>query len=269
MHVAARRDLQETLRPDIGRTRGGKGRAPKALLAVVVQPIQNPMRLLPGEFIGFGNDRAEGDPDARTIGPARFCGFRIDAVDLLFRLRERLSPEAEDVAERAADAVGCIRRAAERNRDHAPGGAHRAAELLELVVLSVEVEGRLRCPHQTQDADIFLLPLVALLLVEEIALTCLFVVAAAGNEVDNDASAAQLIQGCERFGRDRRIDGVGAERDDDLDVLRVRENRGAERERIERRGGVGEQGIVEPVIIEGAGIALQEKRIHRRVGKRV
>ncbi|ANL69699.1 hypothetical protein AMC82_PD00740 (plasmid) [Rhizobium phaseoli] len=39
---------------------------------------------------------------------------------------------------------------------------HGAAELLELVVFPVEIEGLRRGPCKAQDADIFLLPLVAL-----------------------------------------------------------------------------------------------------------
>ncbi|MNL15032.1 hypothetical protein D3C87_1359970 [compost metagenome] len=235
MHIAACGDFQKPLRTDIGRARRVERCACYAFLAVLVQPIQSSVSLFPGKLVRLGDDRPECDPDPGAIRAARLCGFRIDPLDLLLGFGKRLSPQAEDIAERTTDAIGGVRGATERNRNKPVCGPHRAAELLELVIFSVEVEGLFRGPGQAQDADIFLLALIAFFLVEEVAFTRLFFIAAAGNEVHHDTSTTQLIERRERLGRNCGINRVRPQGDDDLDVFRVREHRGAQREGIERR----------------------------------
>ncbi|MNT29939.1 hypothetical protein D3C72_1657060 [compost metagenome] len=83
--------------------------------------------------------------------------------------------------------------------------------------------------------------------------------------MDDDATAAQLVERGEGLGRNRRINGVGPERDDDLDVLRMREHRGAQREGIERRGGIGNERVVEPIVVQCTRITFQEERIDRSI----
>ncbi|MNI00320.1 hypothetical protein D3C73_531160 [compost metagenome] len=205
----------------------------ETLLAVLVQLVENPVRLLPRKFVGFGDDGTEGNPDARAICPAGLCRFRIDPFDLLFCFGKRFAPKAEDIAEGAADAISRVGRTAQRDRDQPVGRAHGTAKLLELVIFPVEIEGFLRCPGEAQDADILFLPLVALFLVEEVTLARLLLIAAAGDEVDDDATTTQLIERGERLGRNCRVDGVGSECHDDLDVLRMRKHRRTKRERIE------------------------------------
>lgn len=71
MDVAALGDIQQTLGPDIGRRRCIDRGTRQALLAVLVQTVENPVRLFPGQFIRFGDDRPECNPDpGRSVRPA-------------------------------------------------------------------------------------------------------------------------------------------------------------------------------------------------------
>jgi hypothetical protein len=67
---------------------------------------QRAMCLLPGQLVGLGDDRAERHPGARHIRPAGQPGLLGHPVHLLPGFRQRLAPQPEDVAERAADPVG-------------------------------------------------------------------------------------------------------------------------------------------------------------------
>src|SRR5215213_8497308 len=115
MDIAACCDVQKPLRTDIGRACSIEWCACQAFLTVLVQLVENSMRLLPCQLVSFRHDRPEGNPYARAIRPTCLCGFRVDPFDLLLCFCKRLAPEPENVAQRTPDAIGGIRRTTDRN----------------------------------------------------------------------------------------------------------------------------------------------------------
>ena len=101
-------DLEQPLRADVLRV-GRSERSSAGCRRLTVERLlglgEDRVRLLPGQLVGRGDDRAERDPDPRARAPGR-VGDRVDRRDLLGGLLQRLAPQPEDVALLAADPVG-------------------------------------------------------------------------------------------------------------------------------------------------------------------
>src|SRR5262249_4045792 len=108
--------------------------------------------LLPGQLVGRRDDRPKRVPDPRARPPGGVSD-RVDPGDLLGRLGQRLAPQAEDVAGAAADLVGLLRGAADRDRHRAAQWPDVGLEVLEVVELAVVVDRAVRGPDRAQDVD--------------------------------------------------------------------------------------------------------------------
>ena len=111
MHFAAGRGVEQALRADVlRRALAVVLERHKARALVGGRDLRDvAVRLLPREFVGLGDDRAERHPDAGAVAAPGRDGLGVHAGDLLAGVGERLAPQAEDVAEGAADAVRGIR----------------------------------------------------------------------------------------------------------------------------------------------------------------
>ncbi|ELP62383.1 hypothetical protein STRTUCAR8_06658, partial [Streptomyces turgidiscabies Car8] len=113
------------------------------------------MGLLPGQFLGRGDDRAERHLETRYVGAARFPGGGLHRLDLLGGLRQRLAPQAVDVGLGAPGGVRGGRGAAERDvRAWLLDGEDVADEVVEAVVVALVVEGLMGGPDLLDDPDV-------------------------------------------------------------------------------------------------------------------
>src|SRR4029453_9667238 len=103
-------------------------------------------------------------------------------------------------APRSADPVRVGRGAADRDRDRAVDRADHADEVLELVELALVVERLGAGPDLARDVDVLGRPRVPLLFRQIVALARLLGVAAAGDEMDDRAPGAELVEGREGLG---------------------------------------------------------------------
>ena len=103
-------------------------------------------------------------------------------------------------------------------------GLTRFAELLKLIVFPLPIEWLRRLPCALEDLDILFQTCVALIFRKEVAFFGLLSVAATSNEMHNCTASRQLVQSCKGFGSYGGVDCVGAEGDDDLEILCMRGN---------------------------------------------
>ncbi len=126
------------------------------------------------------------------------------------------------------------------------------------------VERRRRGPRPAEDVDVLGLSRVAFGLAQPVALAGLLVVVPARDEVHHRASTAELVEGGQLFGRDRRVDGVGPQRDDRPEPLgELCDGRG-EGERVLEGGVVGHQCVVEAAVLQGPRVTPEEGHINGR-----
>ena len=105
-----------------------------------------------------------------------------------------------------------------------------AHEVVEAVVLALVVERLVGGPGLLDDLDVLAGAGVALVLGEGVALAALLVVVAAGDEVDGQPAVADLVEGGERLGGERRVGHVRAVGEQDLQTVRpARDVRGRRR----------------------------------------
>ena len=219
------------------------------------------MGLGPGEIVGAVDDGTERDPDARPVCAAGLGGDAVYALDLALDVRQRFSPEAEDVGLASADLEGGVGLSADRDRDLRAVRREAGTEVVELVVGSTVGERLCLGPRIPQDVDEFVGAGVALLLGEVVTLPGLLGVVAAGDQVDQRATFGQLVEGSQLLRSHRREHGVGAQGDDRFD--RVAELAYGRRHH-KRVGGVGpvrQQRHVEATVLEGPDVATEERKV--------
>src|SRR5580692_7564392 len=124
-------------------------------------------------------------------------GVGVDRHDLLSSLGQRLAPQAEDVALLAAHPVGVGGGAADGDRDGLLVGADVSLEPLELVVRALMADRPPLAPDPAHDLDELVRPLVTLLLGQVVPLAVLLDVVTAGDDVDAEPAAADLVDGGE------------------------------------------------------------------------
>jgi hypothetical protein len=93
-------------------------------------------------------------PDPGPVGAAGLPRLGDDGVDLVPRVRQRLTPQAEDVGPRAAHPVRLGRRTADRDRDRAVRRAYEAQEVVELVELPLVAERLGAGPDPAHDVEV-------------------------------------------------------------------------------------------------------------------
>lgn len=255
LNLALLGNVQQTLGANVLRGAIAGGKLANLRRSVALEGVKGSVSLGPSELLSLGDDGSEGDPDARAVLAASLLSLGVDAVDLLLGLLEGLTPETEDVGESTTSAVGGVRRSTDRDVDVAVDRADVAAEVLELVVLAIPVKGLSRGPGTAENLDVLLLTLISLLLVVEVTLTGLLSIVATGDEVDNNSALAELVKSSQGLGGNSRVDGVGAESDDNLDLLGHSEDSSANGEGVEGGGVVRDESVVELMIIQRPGIA--------------
>src|SRR5690606_8244440 len=242
--LALGRDLQEALR---ARVLGLVDRVPAAELPARgglarLDAVEDAVRLLPRELLGRRDDRAERGVDARRRRPARGGGLGVHALDLLRGAVQRLAPDGVAVRLGGAHAERGVRRPAERDGRRPPLerlGVER--EVGEVVEPAVVVERRVARPPRLDDLDVLVSAGVPLVLGEGVALATLLAVVPAGDEMDGQAAAGELVERRERLGGVRRVGHVGPVREQQLDRLQTRGGVRGERRRLGAGRAVREQ----------------------------
>ena len=131
------------------------------------------------------------------------------------------------------------------------------AEVLEAVVGALVAERLALGPRATDDLDPLRRPVVALVLVQEVALARLLGVAAARDDVHDRTAVRELVESGELLRGDGREDGVGPHGDDRLDRLGGGGDGRGDDERVGARAAVGHEGVVEAGVLERAGVVAQ------------
>ncbi len=122
-------------------------------------------------------------------------------------------------------------------------------------MLALVVEGLPARPGLLDDPDVLAGPVVALVLRQEVALALLFVVVAARDEVHGEPAVAELVEGREGLGGERRVRHVGPVGEQDLEPVELRDDVRGGGCRVRCAGRVGEQDAVPVVVLVGAGQA--------------
>src|SRR5471032_1221775 len=168
------------------------------------------------------------------------------AGDGLADLRQRFTPQRVDVGVLAGDFDGDVGRAAEVDRQVAVAHRPHAGVLaLDVILRAVVVERPRRAPGLFHDVEIFVGALVALVVVEVIAVALLLGVVAAADDVDRHAAVAELVEGGELACRQGRRHEAGTMRQQDAQFIRLRGDVGGDLEAVHRAAAVRHQHAVE------------------------
>ena len=184
--------------------------------------------------------------------------------DLLRDRGRRLAPGQVDVGVLGRDLAGGRRGAAEVDlRD-------RVGQLLEAGVLDAQVlageRHLLAGPEPAHDREELAAALVALVLVEEVAVGALLVRLAAGDDVEQQAAPAEVLEGRGHLGGQGRRRQAGAEGDEELEPLRERgEHRGGEPGVLAPGAGRGQRGL-EAELLGAAGDLAEVGHAGRAAG---
>ncbi len=178
----------------------------------------------------------------RSISRPFFSASSRIQPDLLRDGGRRLAPRQVDVGVLGRDLAGGGRGAAEVDL------GDRVGQLLELRALDAQVlagEGHLLArPEPAHDREELAAALVAAVLVEEVAVGALLVGLAAGDDVEQEAAAGEVLEGRGHLGGQRRRGEAGPERDEELEPLRERgEHRRGEPRVLAPRAGRGQRGL--------------------------
>ena len=167
---------QQPLRADVLRLVAAEAERLRAPLGaeggdVLLGGLEDAVGALPGEFLGRAEDRPEADARCRAVSAAAgVLGGRVDRVDLLLGLGQRLAPQGVGVGVLAADPVGRLGRAAEVQPDPVLLGRLDAGlVVLDLVVLAVVAERLVGRPGQPDDVEVLVGAGVALVLGQVVA----------------------------------------------------------------------------------------------------
>src|SRR5215813_4369872 len=154
-------------------------------------------RFVPGLTLSGCNDRPEGDVEARPAIMLR--GFSEDPLHHRSHSSTRLAEKRIDVTMLRANTQCGIRGATKVDRHmRLLRRAHFEEGFFDVVKASLEVERFLRCPYQAQNFQIFVGPPVALIMAQPIAITMLFAISAAGDNMQPQPTVGEVVErgGC-------------------------------------------------------------------------
>ena len=268
MQVALCRRREEALRTGVLRLGAGRSHAPLVDAWAVVHRVQNPVRPLPREFLGRPQDRTERDADPRRVGTAGRDRRGAYRCDLLLGFGQRLAPQHECLGVLATDPVRGLGRPAEEQWNVADR-LDLTYVVLEAVVAALVVERFGGRPRLLQDFQVLVGPVVALVFVEVVAVALLLGVATAGDRVDGDPAAAELIQRRERTGGERRRHEAGPVRNEQAEALGVLGNVRGDLRTVRPAGSVADQDAVESAVLVRAGKPLRVVRVDDGAVRRV
>ncbi|OJB51270.1 hypothetical protein BGV59_13110 [Burkholderia ubonensis] len=230
--------------------------------------VEDPVRARPCVVLGRGEDRAERHREAHL--PAVLRRFGAHARRQVAHLVERFAPQRVDVRVSARDRERRVRRAAEIDRHvRLLVGPHVGIALAKAVMRAFVVE-RLRVgPDPAQDAEVFVGARVAGVVVEEIAVTLLFGVGAARDDVHREPAAAELVERRDLARGKRRRGEARTMREHEVNPL-GRGGRVCDRQRRRRPGRVvRHEDAVEAGRLVCAGEVAHVVGIDRVAGRRV
>ena len=107
---------------------------------------------------------------------------------------------------------------------------------LQLIELAIERHGTARRPQRLQDRDLLVHDLVALFLAPLHAFGSVLGLALAGDQVDADAAAGELVEGRDHLGQQHRIDVARPGRHQHAHRLRAGDHHGARNPRLPAGG---------------------------------
>ncbi len=168
---------------------------------------------------------------------------RADAGDDFARLFQGLTPGGVDVGVLAGDLDRLFRRAAEEDRQVV--GLDRREGALQRIERAVVVERLLRRPFPADDLEIFVGSGITLRLDGVIAVARHFLIGAAGDDVDGDAAAAQLVQRRQLARRQGRLGEARAVCDQEAELRGDCRGVGRHDLAFRRIGAEGDQDAVE------------------------
>ena len=155
-------------------------------------------------------------PDSVAQLPAACLRDRVDARELVGDRVGRLAPGEVDVGVRSRDLERGRRRAAEVQLRPDRIGDDLGA--VELIVPAVEVHG-LALPQRSEDLQVLAAAVVALLLAQVIAETALLGVIAAGDDVEQQPTTGDALEGRGHLRGERRGRQTGTQRDEEPEPL--------------------------------------------------
>ena len=155
---------------------------------------QNPVRLVPGGAFARGDDRAHRDVEARRAAERGRAGAKLPHA--LARRCERLGVDRIDVAQPRAHFERAVGRAAEEDgRMRFLQRPHVGMRAFDLVEVAREIERPLVRPGKLHQFEIFGGAAIALGLRREIAVALLLVVGLAGDDVQDEPAAGEMVEG--------------------------------------------------------------------------
>ena len=252
--LALRGEIEQALRAGRGR---GAGRLP----AMGDDPLQVAVRLVPRFGFRGAEDGSHGDAEGRGAPGRR---GRPHGIHPRRGVRERLAPEHVDVGVLGADRHRGPGGAAEVDRDRgALQRLHVGEGVFHLVELALVIERLGAGPHGPHDVEELVGAPVAVVLRGPVAVARQLAVAAAGDDVERDPAAAEMIERHRGAGGDRRRLEPRPVRHQHVQALRVRGGMGGDEPGIGTGGVVADEDPVEPRRFVGAGEIAHEVRIDR------
>ena len=237
------RGFQEPERPSIGRAVSARRQARG--FPVGAHPVLDLARLLPRGFLGVGDHRPQRQREARMTPVPRRRGPH--AADDLADLLQRFAPQRIDVRMASGDVDRLVRGPAEEHGQIVR--LHRTERALHVVEAPLVIERLRRRPFLPQDVDILVRARIALRLGGAgIAVPRHLLVGAAGDDVDGDAPAAQLVERRELPRRHGRLREAGAVRDEESELRRDRRGVGRDDLAFRRVGAERDQHAVEAAL---------------------
>ena len=222
---------------------------------VVVEVRDQAIGGLPGFLAGLADDHVQADPEAHLAALAG--GLLAYLGDLLGNRRRRLAPGQVQLDLLGGEVLGGLRGAAEVQR-RTRLLQRRIEELgpLHLDVLAGVVDG-LALQHATPDAGEFDRRLVAFGVAQVQAVASQFVGIAAGDQVEQRAAVGQPVQGRRLARGDGRRNDPGTQRDEELQALGYRDQRGGDQPGVLAGTSGGDQYAAEAQAVGGLGDLLQ------------
>ena len=191
-------------------------------MSAVVDPGQQSVGLGPRGVGGVSRDRVQ--PDAEAQLAAGVGGELADTVELEADILGPLAPREVDVRVAGGHPSGSRRGSAEVDQRLRVGDL-RQRRVLDAQVLALERHG-LAVPEPADDLEELVAAPVPVVLVEEVAEHPLLVALAAGDDVQEQAAAGQVLEGAGHLGGQERRRQPGPERDQELQPLRERAEHG-------------------------------------------
>ena len=239
------------------------------LLLAFAGMLDQPMGELPGFLLGRPADDLQAHAEADLLLAAVLRRHRADLGHVGADALVGVAPEEMDVGMLGRNLPGLLRPAAEI--EFGIGLLQRIGpdlRALQLIELAVEMERPARGPQRLQDRDLLLHDLVALFLAPLDPFGRVLRLALAGDQVDADATARQLIEGRDHLGQQHRVDVARPRRHQHAHRLGARHHHGAGDPGLPAGGLDRHQHVFETGRFGGGDDLVEQRHRRRHLGAR-